>query len=163
MSAKCQGLVQNLVTAAKANDGPGAKASYDALQQAGGCGVVPASAPAAPDPRFVSRGDTPMIDQTFGACDQQPERCNQLADQLKAGTSSAAIAALYANAIGVGLELGAEMAQGVAAAQQMQMRVPSGSSNMRSLAPAPIRNGVGQGAPTFKPPPTGQSTITGLP
>jgi tetratricopeptide (TPR) repeat protein len=168
---KCQGLVQNLVNAAKANDGPGAKASYDALQQAGGCGVV-STAPSspvtpAPDPRFAARGDTPMIDQTFGACDQQPERCDQVANQLKAGTSSAAIAALYANAIGIGLQLGAGMAQGMASMQQPQMnvRVPSGrQTDMRSLAAPPIRNGVGQGAPTYTykpPPPTTQPTITG--
>ena len=172
MSAKCQGLVQNLVTAAKVNDGPGAKASYDELQKAGGCGVVSASAPTpaapAPDPRFVSRGDTPMIDQTFGACDQQPERCNQLADQLKAGTSPAAIAALYANAIGVGLQLGAEMAQGLAAAQQLNARapnIPSGrQTDMRSLAGPIIRNGAGQSAPVPRSPASNnQSTITGLP
>ena len=161
MSDRCRGLVQTLVTAAKANDGPGAKASYDSLQQAGGCGVVQASGNSSPapqaDPRFVSRGDTPMIDQTFGACDQQPERCREIADQLKAGTSPAAVAALYANAIGVGLQLGATMAQGVAAAQQLNARVPSvpsgSSTNFNSLAGPIIRNGVGQGAPAPRPPP----------
>jgi hypothetical protein len=172
MSDRCRGLMQNLVTAAKANDGPGAKASYDSLQQAGGCGVVPASGASAPapqaDPRFVSRGDTPMIDQTFGACDQQPERCNEIADQLKEGTSPAAVAALYANAIGIGLQLGAEMAQGVAAAQQLNaprsMPMPSArQTDMRSLAAPPIRNGVGQGAPTYtyRPQQNSNSDITG--
>lgn len=164
MSDKCRGLVQDLVNAAKANDGPGAKASYDALEQAGGCGVVSAapSPPAtpAPNPQFVTRGDTSNIDGTFGACDQQPERCDQVANQLKAGTSPAAIAALYANAIGVGLQLGAEMAQGMAALQQPQinMRVPSGrQTDTRSLAAPPIRNGVGQGAPALRPPPQQQT------
>ena len=160
MNAKCQGLVQNLVTAAKANDGPGAKAGYDALQQAGGCGVVstaPSSAATpAPDPRFDVRPDTPILDATAGACDQQPERCAAVVNQLKAGTSPAAIAALYANAIGIGLELGAEMAQGMAAMQQPQVnvRVPSGrQTDMRSLAGPPIRTGVGQGAPVAHPAP----------
>jgi hypothetical protein len=172
MTPKCQGLVQNLVKAANANDGPGAKAGYDALQQAGGCGVVSAapSSPTtpAPDPRFATRGDTPMIDQTFVACDQQPERCNQVVNQLREGTSPAAIAALYANAIGIGLQLGAEMAQGMAAMQQPQVpqvnvRVPSGrQTDMRSLAAPPIRGGVGQGAPAYQPrPPSTPSTITG--
>jgi hypothetical protein len=173
MNAKCQGLVQNLVTAAKANDGPGAKAGYDALQQAGGCGVVSnaPSSPAtpAPDQRFATRGDTPMIDQTFVACDQQPERCNQVVNQLREGTSPAAIAALYANAIGVGLQLGAEMAQGMAAMQpnmirqpQVNVRVPNGrQTDMRSLAGPTIRSGIGQGAPAYKPPVNTQPTITG--
>jgi hypothetical protein len=173
MSPKCQGLVQNLVSAAKANDGPGAKAGYDALQQAGGCGVVSSSPSSpvtpAPDQRFATRGDTPMIDQTFVACDQQPERCNQVVNQLREGTSPAVIAALYANAIGVGLQLGAEMAQGMAAMQpnvmrqpQINVRVPNGrQTDMRSLAGPTIRSGIGQGAPTYKPPVNTQSTITG--
>src|SRR6185503_9025188 len=39
MSAQCQQLVSNYVTAARANDGPGALAAYSALKRAGGCGV----------------------------------------------------------------------------------------------------------------------------
>lgn len=62
-----------------------------------------------------------MLDQTFGACDQQPELCAQIADQLKAGTSQEAIAALYSNAIGIGLRLGSMMGGNLLNAQVARM------------------------------------------
>ena len=121
MSPECRATLQRYIAAAEANDGPGATAQYAAMKQAGGCGVLPK-----PDPRFISRGNTPMLDQTFGACDQQPELCAQIADQLKAGTSPEAIAALYSNAIGIGLQLGSMM--GGALLNAPAVRMPAGGS-----------------------------------
>src|SRR5205085_1371821 len=77
----CQSLVSNYVAAAQANDGPKALAGYNALKQAGGCGVLakvdrPLAATAGPavdDPRFQSRGARPLSDQVLGACDDSPE------------------------------------------------------------------------------------------
>lgn len=116
MSPECRATLQRYIAAAQANDGPGATAQYAAMKQAGGCGVLPQQ-----DPRFISRGNTPMLDQTFGACDQQPELCARIADQLKAGTSSEAIAALYSNAIGIGLRLGSMMGGALLNAQVPRM------------------------------------------
>ncbi len=161
----CQAIVQNYVAAARANDGPNASAGLIALKQAGGCGVLKDTA-ADNDPRFLSRGDTPMLDQTALACDQHPQECAQIAAQLKAGTSSGAIAAMYSNAIGIGLQVGLAMGQGVLAAQQASMPAPRHvQSNMNSLAPSRIRNGSGQGSPTravrSPPPPVSTCKIGG--
>jgi hypothetical protein len=150
----CKTIVQNYVAAARANDGPNASAGLIALKQAGGCGVLKDAAAAEADPRFIARGDTPMLDQTALACDRQPEACAQIAAQLKAGTSSGAIAAMYSNAIGIGLEIGLAMGQGVLAAQQASMPVPRHvESNMNSLAARPVRSTYGQGSPTRAAPP----------
>jgi hypothetical protein len=128
MSPECRETLQRYISAAEANDGPGATAQYAAMKQQGGCGVLPK-----PDPRFISRSSTPGLDQTFGACDKQPELCAQIADQLKAGTSPEAIAALYSNAIGIGLELGSMMGGAILNAQAARM--PTGG---------PSRTGGGQ-------------------
>ena len=167
--SQCQQLAAKYVAAAKANDGPGAIAGYNALKAAGGCGVldkVPpvAAAPAGGDPRFISRGARPGIDSTVGACNASPAECQEAMRQLEAGTSPAAKAALMANAISVGLQLGAAMANGLAAAtpQGGGGAVPTvrgNNTDYRSLAPAPIHNGRGQGSgtPQYNTP----STITG--
>src|SRR5205085_6280458 len=96
----------------QANDGPTALAGYNALKQAGGCGVLakvdrplPATAgPAVDDPRFQSRGARPLSDQVLGSCDDSPEACAARVQQLKAGTRPEAVAALYSNASGIGLQ-----------------------------------------------------------
>ncbi len=137
---QCQALVQNYVAAARANDGPGAAAGLNALMQAGGCGVLTPAAPAGQDPRFQSRGDTPMLDQTVVPCDQQPENCAAVVSQLQAGTSPAAVAAMYSNAIGIGLQVGAMMGQGVLAARPQP--------NMNSRGTGPVRSASGAGSPS---------------
>jgi hypothetical protein len=150
----CQAIIQNYVSAARANDGPNLSAGLIALKQAGGCGVLKDAAAADADPRFLSRGDTPMLDQTALACDQHPQECAQIAAQLKAGTSSGAIAAMYSNAIGIGLEVGLAMGQGVLAAQQASIPTPRHvQSNMNSLAAPRVRNTYGQGSPSRAAPP----------
>src|SRR5579862_7246915 len=158
MSNKCRGLVQNLVTAAHANDGPGAKASYDALQQAGGCGVLdkvdhapPATAtgPSVDDPRFVSRGATPLSDQVVGGCDAAPDECAERVRQLRAGVSPEAIAALYTNAINVGLELGNLMGNAMLSGMPTTgAALRGGGTNMNSIGNKPVRSTYGQGSPT---------------
>jgi hypothetical protein len=163
MNDQCRALVQDLVSAAQVGDGPRAAAGLQKIKEAGGCGVTEAASsqatPAASDPRFVERGATPMLDQTVTPCDQQPERCAEIVDQLKAGTSPAAVAAMYTNAIGIGLQLGATLGQGLAA-QQGNVNLPKyKQSDMRSLAPAPVRSTYGQGAPAHPAPPNSQSTI----
>jgi hypothetical protein len=149
LSPECQALVQNYVAAARVNDGPGAAAGLNALMKAGGCGVVAQAAPAGQDPRFQSRGDTPMLDQTVVPCDQQPENCAASVSQLEAGISPAAVAAMYSNAIGIGLELGGMMGQGVLAAQQMNARP---QPNMNSRGTGPVRNTSGPGGPSTPAP-----------
>ena len=166
MSPQCQQLVSNYVTAAQANDGPKALAGYNALKQAGGCGVL-AKVDRAPPPqpqaaesngKFVARGATPLSDATMKACDDSPEACAARVRQLKAGTSPEAVAALWANAIGIGLNLGASMASGLASG------VPSysgGGTNMNSIGNKPVHSTYGQGAPTRPAPVQRPSDITG--
>ncbi len=83
-----------------------------------------------------------MLDQTVAARDQQPEACAAVVDQLRSGTSSQAVAALYSNAIEIGLEIGVMMGSAVLSAQQTntmgcpspeyeQRRRPSYSSRRR--------------------------------
>jgi hypothetical protein len=168
LSPQCQQLVSNYVAAAQANDGPMALAGYNALKQAGGCGVLakvdrappPQPQAAGPDPRFATRGATPLSDATMKACDDSPEVCAARVRQLKAGTSPEAVAALWANAIGIGLDLGAAMAGGLAAGVPAG-GVGSGGSNMNSIGNKPVRSTYGQGAPSRPPPPQPQSDITG--
>ncbi len=170
--SQCQQLAAKYVAAARANDGPGAIAGYNALKAAGGCGVldkvppVVAAAPAAGDPRFISRGARPGIDSTVGACNASPAECQEAMRQLEAGTSPAAKAALMANAISVGLQLGAAMANGLAAAAPQAgggaggvPTVRGNNTDYRSLAAPTIHNGRGQGSgtPQYNTP----STITG--
>lgn len=156
LSPACRALIQSYVAAAQAHDGPAALDGYHALQQAGGCGVLPqaepAATPASADPRFVPRGDTPMLDATAVPCDQNPEACAAAVDQLRAGTSPAAVATLYENAIGIGLQLGGAMAQGVARASTPSLR-GAPQSNMNSLAPGRVRSTYGQGSRSAPRPP----------
>jgi hypothetical protein len=161
MSPKCQTLVKGYIAAAQAQDGPRSVAYHNALKQAGGCGVLskvePQQAGSGGDPRFVARASTPLLDGTVGACDQLPDECAERVRQLAAGTSPEAVAAMYSNAIGIGLSLGSMMGSAVMSG------VPSGpNTDMRSLAPGPVRGTYGQGSPVRPAPPNSQSTITGL-
>lgn len=176
MSAQCQQLVGNYVQAAQANDGARAVSGYNALKSAGGCGVLnkvdrplPQQATAAPgpDPRFPSRGATPLSDSTIGACDLSPAECAARVQQLKQGTSAQAQAALFSHSIGIGLQLGSMMAGG------MMMAMPQGGgsgggggtagggTNMNSIGPGAVKGTYGQGGPSRPAPPNSQSTITG--
>jgi hypothetical protein len=147
------------------------------LRKAGGCGVLDQAEKQASgqgaggDPRFVKRGDTQMIDQYFGGCDLDPEGCAQRIAAARAGASPEAIAAIYANAIGIGLQLGGMM--GNALLGGVQGTDPAHTGAVSSAARnAPLRvnaqypraiscnvrgcvttNGLG--------PNTNQSTITG--
>ena len=166
----------NYVQAAQANDGARAVSGYNALKSAGGCGVLnkvdrplPQQATAAPgpDPRFPSRGATPLSDSTIGACDLSPAECAARVQQLKQGTSAQAQAALFSHSIGIGLQLGSMMAGG------MMMAMPQGGgsgggggtagggTNMNSIGPGAVKGTYGQGGPSRPAPPNSQSTITG--
>jgi len=164
MSARCQALVKDYIAAAQANDGQKSLAGYDALKQEGGCGVLDKvgpleAAPAGQDPRFVSRGATPMLDQVVAPCDQSPAECAARVAQLKAGTSPQAEAAMINNAISIGLQVGALMGGAV----MMGVHAPAGGgTNYRSLAPRPVRGTYGQGSPFRPAPRTPPSDITGL-
>ena len=125
-NANCKAVIADYVKKAEAQDGPGARADYEKLRSFGGCGVLDkaeqelkaqAGATAGGDPRFATRGDTTMIDQVAVPCDQNPQACAAAIDQARAGASPAAIAAIYANAIGIGLELGGMMGNAVLNAQ----------------------------------------------
>ncbi len=164
MSPQCQQLVSNYVSAAQANNGPAALAGYNALKQAGGCGVLAkfdrpppqSSGPSLDDPRFASRGGQGNTDSVFSQCDSSQAACDQRTRQLQAGVSPAAQAALVMNAIQIGLQLGTAMANGMAAA------APHGTgTNMNSIGNRPVTHSYGQGAPAYHPPPQQSSTITG--
>ena len=161
MSPKCQVLVKEYIAAAQAQDGPRSVAYHNALKQAGGCGVLakvePQRSAAGQDPRFVARASTPLLDETAVACDQSPDECAERVRQLAAGTSPEAVAAMYSNAIGIGLALGSVMGGAVLSG------VPSGpNTDMTTLAPGPVRGTYGQGSPPRPAPRNSQSTITGL-
>jgi hypothetical protein len=168
---KCQQLISGYVAAAQAGDGPKSVAAHNALKQAGGCGVldkVPPlqqAAPAAGDDRFMTRGSTPHLDASAGACDRNPAACSAAVDQLRQGTSPQAVAALYSNAISIGLQVGAIAGQGMLMMQQpnVQSGGGGGGSNMNSIGPGPVRGTYGQGAPQQQPQglPPNRSTITG--
>ena len=169
---QCQQLVSGYVAAAQAGDGPKSVAAYNALKQAGGCGVldkVPPlqqPAPAAGDDRFMARGATPHLDASAGACDRNPAACASAVDQLRQGTSPQAVAALYSNAISIGLQVGAIAGQGILMMQQPTVQSGGsggGGSNMNSIGPGPVRGTYGQGAPQQQPQglPPNRSTITG--
>jgi hypothetical protein len=166
MSPQCQQLVSRYVGAAQANDGAGAVAGYNALKAAGGCGVLDkvgpvATAPAAgSDPRFGSRGATPGIDGTVGACNASPAECQRAMRQLEAGASAAAQAAMISNAISVGLQLGGMMASGMMTAMPPGQSGGGGVSggggtNMNSIGNRPVSRTYGEGSPGVKCPPGG--------
>ena len=169
MSQKCQQLVSNYVAASEAKDGPKALAGYNALKQAGGCGVLAqvdkpmpvASAPPADDPRFAARGSTALSDQVIGGCDASPDVCAARVQQLRAGVSPEAVAALWMHAINVGLELSGAMANAATAGMPRVPSVRGPSIDMNSIGNRPVRSTYGQGAPTHVAPAQGPSDITG--
>jgi hypothetical protein len=169
MSHECGDIAKSYVAAALADNGAAAAAALEALQKAGGCGLLthvqPQAAPAQSDPRFVSRGETPMLDQTVAACDQQPETCAAVVNQLRAGTSPEAVSALWGNAIAIGLEIGVMMGTAVLNAQQMNMLRNAGRTNMNSLAAPPIRGGGGRpnGGTLYHPRPPVSGCVVGGP
>ena len=162
MSPKCQKLVSNYVAASQANDGPKALAGYNALKQEGGCKVLSqvdkpmpaAGAPSADDPRFGARGATSLSDQVIGGCDASPDVCAARVQQLRAGVSPEAVAALWTHAIGVGLELAGAMANAAALAAQRAPTVGGPNTNMNSIGNRPVRSTYGQGSPVGPPPVT---------
>lgn len=141
----CPDLIQNYVNAAQAENGPRAEVAYQELRHAGGCGVLDQAeqqlkaqgAGAGGDPRFATRGDTQMIDQIFGACDQSPQACDAAIAQARAGASPAAIAAIYANAIGIGLQLGGMMGNAMLNAQAANMAHAAALNNAARAVPRP--------------------------
>ncbi len=144
-SPECRAFLQVFVAASAANNGPGSEAAYEALQKVGGCGALPRDqVKATPlDPRFVQRGDTPMLDQTAVPCDQNPQACAAAVSQLRAGTSPEAVTALYANAIQIGLQVGTALGSAVLNAQQMNIpnspasRPVASNGGARPRAPSP--------------------------
>jgi hypothetical protein len=167
MTPQCQALVRNYVAAAQANDGAKSVADYNALKRAGGCNVLdkvdrtPAPAPAGPDPRFVSRGATPLLNQTVTPCDQSPDQCAADLAQLKAGTSPEAVAAMVGNAIGIGLQLGTMMGNAMLSGMPSPAVGAGRTSDMSSIGNRPVRSTYGQGSPYRPAPPSSPSTITG--
>jgi hypothetical protein len=161
LSPQCQALLRNYITAARANDGQRSVAGYAALKQAGGCGVLDRAASAAPpggDPRFEARGARPLLDQTVGACESSPDDCAARLQQLQAGASPAAVAAMYSNAIGIGLQLGTMMGNAVLAG--VPVPVPAGPGQIPS-GTRPIPTGHGPGSPLRPAPQQRPSDISG--
>lgn len=169
MSPKCQQLVSNYVAASQANDGPKALAGYNALKQEGGCNVLAqvdkpmptAGAPSPDDPRFKTGRSTALSDQVIGGCDASPDVCAARVQQLRAGVSPEAVAALWMHAIGVGLELAGTMANAAALGAQRVPTVSGPNTNMGSIGNRPVRSTYGQGAPTQIAPRQSPSDITG--
>ena len=108
-----------------------------------------AGAPSVDDSRFSARPPTVLSDQVVGGCDASPDVYAARVQQLKAGTSPEAVAALWTHAIGVGLELGGAMAQaGAGIAAQRVPTVGGSNTNMNSIGNRPVRSTYGQGSPT---------------
>jgi hypothetical protein len=174
MSAKCQALVQTYIAAAKANDGENALSGYDALKQT--CPdvlttVTQQSGTAQPTtPAFPTRNSGGTANALMDQCLHATDSCTGTANALSARTSDAARGALLMQSVQFGLALADLMIQGAALGEALSQShgaaasLPSfRQSNMNSAAAPPIRSGVGQGAPTFRPsPPPRQSDITGL-
>lgn len=169
---ECKARISAYIDAAQAQDGPAAQQAYEALREKGGCGVLAqaelqakqqADSAAASDPRFVKRGDTPMLNQTAALCDREAAVCEQVVNQLRAGTSREATAALYANAISIGLQVGAMLGTAVLNAQAASMTTAGGGgTNMNSIGNRRIHSTYGSGGPLTPAPRTPPSDITGL-
>lgn len=174
MSAQCQALVQTYVAAAQANDGENALKGYNALKQT--CPDVLNTASqqigvAQPNNSpFPTREGGGMADALMRQCLSADDSCTATANALSGGTSSAARGALLMQSVNFGLALGNLMVQGAALGETLSASHGAATSlptyrqpDMSSLAAPPIRNGIGQGAPTIRPsPPPHQSDITGL-
>jgi hypothetical protein len=164
MSAKCQKLVGDYVKASEANDGPRALAGYNALKAEGGCNVLDkvdrGPPPAAPAQAFPSRRGTPLTDSYVQPCAADQAGCAQAMRQLEQGTSPEAKAALTMHAISTGLQLGAAIANGMAA-MQPQGGGGGGGTNYNSIGNRPAARTYGQGAPTGVPQRNTPSDITG--
>jgi hypothetical protein len=171
MSAQCQQLVSNYVGAAQANDGARALAGYNALKSAGGCGVLdkvdsgpPPTAAAAGDPRFPTRRATPLTDSYVQPCNANEAGCAQAMRQLEQANSPEAKSALVMHAISTGLQLGAAVANGLAAGMPqpgVAVGGGGGGTNMNSIGNRPVRSTYGQGAPTGPVQRNAPSDITG--
>lgn len=169
MSAQCQKLVSDYVAAAQAGDGAKSVAAHGALKRAGGCDVLDKAGndlvpPQGGDPRFVRRGETPHVNNTVVACEQNPAACSAAIEQLRQGASPEAAAAMFANAINIGLRVGMLMGQGVLMMQQQMQSSGGGSGSGGGTVqqgPAGVRNTYGQGSGHPQGLPANRSTITG--
>jgi hypothetical protein len=191
MDQKCRGLVDTFLQAGQAQDAARAANSYAALkqvcpavvstlaQQAGvaaprasasapGSGESSASsgAPTAPSlpPGVLARpaGSGALSNEVFARCSDVPlpPECTNAPRNDYAGPvyDPAQVLGFAAEIMGAAAE-----ASALAAGTAGTFRAPSyRGSNMNSLAAPPIRNGVGQGAPVYRPPANNQSTITGI-
>jgi hypothetical protein len=167
--AECKRLVSDYVGAAQANDGPRAMAGYNALKSAGGCGVLdkvdhgpPASVPPG-DGKLMARGARPLTQDVLDAC---KDGCADQIDQLKRDSGPGAQAAMFMNAVQVGLELGAAMANGMAAIAPRGggggggggggARAPAGgSTDYSSIGNPKVKSTYGEGSPGMKCGPRG--------
>ncbi|UYN94231.1 MAG: hypothetical protein KIT25_19650 [Enhydrobacter sp.] len=167
MSPQCQKLVSDYVAAAQAGDGAKSVAAHGALKRAGGCGILEQAGndlapPAGGDPRFVRRGETPHVNNTVVACEQNPAACSAAIEQLRQGASPEAAAAMFANAINIGLRVGMLAGQGVLMMQQQQMQSSGGGGGGTvQQGPAGVRNTYGQGSGHPQGLPANRSTISG--
>ena len=162
----CEKLVSDYVGAAQSGDGTRALAGYNALKQAGGCGVLdkvdrplpPAPAAAANPNIMAPRGQRPGIAGAIGACDQSADGCAGAMRQLEAGAGADAQARMIGNAIQIGLQLGAAMAQGLAIAMPQGGgggASGGGGTNYNSIGNRRVRSTYGEGSPDVKCPPGG--------
>jgi hypothetical protein len=167
-SPACQQLAQSYVAAAQAKDEAGTLSGYQALKQ--DCKAMldevtrqtgMALPEASPFPQRTMGGLTQSL---MGGCMNAGDSCADEADNLAAGTSGAARAALFNEAAGFGLALGNLMIQGMAAGQAMHApSLPSRPTTNATTLNRQVQHTYGQGAPTGPPPPSYQSTITGTP
>jgi hypothetical protein len=151
--SRCQQLVSNYVSAAQANDGPRALAGYNALKAEGGCGVldkVDTGMPAAPPAQaYPSRRNNTLTHQYVDPCAADPANCARAMGQLEQQAGPEAKAALMMHAISTGLQLGAAMANGLAAMQPQGGG--GGGTNYNSIGNRPAARTYGQGSPQAAP------------
>ena len=168
VSPACAGIVQNYTNATEAHDSGAALAAYQTMGQS--CPDLVQQAVEKSGQPFPERRMGSLTKGLFGACLDNPADCDAArpsTDFAAGGGASggdvdwnqaANFAAALMGLVGTGLNTAAMMQGGGGGG------VPSFKSpNMNSLTGPPIRNGVGQGLPTYRPtPPPRGSDITGI-
>jgi hypothetical protein len=144
MSGACRPLVENFLAAAQKSDGAAAKAGYDALHEAGGCGIANGPLLTADDEAAVSAS---------------------VAAQGGSGPTAAGTAASFVRYISLGLQIGQELEamreEFAAAVNAGAIRNPFAAGSKNPFTPVSLPPQAAAGSPgTGKPP---AKTVPGKP
>ena len=136
MSGACRPLVENFLAAAQKSDGPAAKADYDALHDAGGCGVA----------------DKPLL-----SAEDEAALSASVAAQGGPGPTAAGTAATFVRYVSLGLKIGQEleaMREEFATAENAgAIRNPFAAGSKNPFTPASLPPQAAAGSPGAGKPP----------